>query len=107
MLKIEDIKTVHELSAFWFFVFAFFYAAMVLALRNDYLASTFLSLMRTLDIPFAFISLLYGGSTLLLQVNSPQEEEIRHPLLTWVIMAVCLLLFSIVAFVNWLLPATI
>jgi len=78
---------------------------MVLAFRNGYLADFFLSIMRILDIPFAFIALMYGGTTLALQLNMEKEEGTSP----WVIIIFAggLLLFAGVVFVNFAFPSTL
>jgi len=98
------LKNLQDASSFWFFVLAFFYVAMVLALRNGYLADFFLSLMRILDLPFAFIALLYGGTTLTLQLNFDQTDEMRS--FGWMlsIFILCLLLFGAVIIMNFGFP---
>lgn len=103
----EKIKTLHDASSFWFFVTAFLYVAMVLALRNGYLVDFILGIMRILDMPFAFVSLLYGISTLLLQLEYDGEGEVKN---TGWFLAICIvgmLLFAIVAFMNFAMPALI
>ena len=97
------IKNLHDVSALYFFFFAFLYIFMVLAFRNGLWADFFLSLMQILDMPFAFVSLMYGGTTLALQLDLEREEGVSPWVL--VIFAGCLLLFSVVAFANFAFPA--
>lgn len=103
MLK---IKNLHDVSSILFFLMAFAYVAMILAFRNDYMADFFLSLMRILDMPLAFVSLMYGGSTLALQLNMEKEEGETSP---WVIIifVLCLALFAGVAFINFGFPSNL
>lgn len=96
------IKNLHDVSAICFFILAFAYILMVLAFRNDFLADFVVSLMRILDIPFAFVALMYGGSTLALQLNLEREENTSPWVM--VIFAGALLLFVAVAFVNFAFP---
>ena len=103
----EKIKNIHDASSFWFFVTAFLYVAMVLALRNGYLADFVLGMMRILDMPFALVSLLYGITTLLLQLEYDEEGEVKN---TGWFLAICItgmVLFAIVAFMNFAMPALI
>lgn len=97
------IKNLHDVSAIYFFILAFAYIFMVLALRNDFLGDFFMPVMRIMDLPFAFISLMYGGSTLALQLNMEKEEGTSP----WVIIifAAALLLFAVVVFVNFAFPS--
>jgi len=99
------IKNLHDVSAIYFFILALAYVFMVLAFRNDYLADFFLSIMRILDIPFAFVALMYGGTTLALQLNLEREEGTSP----WVIIifAGALALFAGVVFVNFAFPSNI
>lgn len=103
----NKIKNLHDVSALYFFIFALAYVFMVLSFRNGYLAEFFLSIMRILDIPFAFIALLYGGTTLALQLNLEQDEESGFSPWILVIFAVSLLLFALVIFVNFAFPSAI
>ena len=103
MLK---IKNLHDVSSILFFLMALAYVAMILAFRNDYMTDFFLSLMRILDMPLAFVSLIYGGSTLALQLNMEKEEGEISP---WVIIifVLCLTLFAGVAFINFGFPSNL
>ena len=101
----NKIKNLHIVSSIYFFVFAFAYTAMVLAFRNGFMADFLLALMRILAIPFAFVSLLYGFSTLALQINRNEEGGLSPWIL--VILALCLALFAIVIFVNFAFPSQI
>ena len=96
-------KNLHDVSANLFFVFAFLFIGAALAFRNQFHADAMIFLMRLLDIPFAFIGLLYGGSGLYLQVNEGKEDEGS----VWgiIIFALCLLLFGAVVFVNFAFPS--
>ena len=103
----DKIKNLPSVSSFYFFVFAFTYVVMVLALRNGFLADFFLAIMRILDIPFAFVSLLYAGTTLVLQINVGKDEEKALSPWVLVILTACLLLFGIVVFINFAFPSQI
>lgn len=102
----NKIKNLHEVSRIYFFALVLAYVAMVLSFRNDLWAEFFLNLMRILDIPLAFVSLLYGGTTLALQLNLEKEEGTPSP---WVlvIFAGSLLLFALVVVVNFAFPSVI
>lgn len=101
----DKIKSLHSVSSVYFFILALIYVIMVLAFRNGFWGDFFLSLMRIFDIPFAFVSLVYGGSTLALQMNLGREEDSGASPWVLVILAVCLLLFGGVVFVNFAFPA--
>lgn len=96
-------KNLHNVSANLFFFLAFFYVFAALAFRNDFYASVMIFFMRLLDVPFASIALLYGGSGLYLQINEGKEDSGS----AWsiVIFAACLLLFGAVVFVNFAFPS--
>jgi len=96
-------KNLHDVSANLFFLLAFVFVAAALAFRNDFNASAAIFLMRVLDIPFAFVALLYGGSGLYLQINEGKEDA--ESAWSVVIFAVCLLLFGAVVFVNFAFPS--
>lgn len=106
-LRMDKIKNLHSVSAFYFFVLAMAYMIMVLAFRNGFLAEFFFAIMRILDIPFAFVSLLYGGTTLVIQINSNRREEEGSSPWVLVIFLVCLLLFGGVVFINFGFPSQI
>ncbi len=97
------IQNLHDVSAIYFFLLALAYVAMALAFRNDYMGEFFLSIMRILDMPFAFVSLMYGGTTLAIQLDMEKEEGTSP----WVIVifAVCLVLFAGVVFLNFAFPS--
>ena len=101
----DKIKSLHSVSSVYFFTLALAYVAMVLAFRNDFMSDFFLALMRILDIPFAFISLLYGGTTLALQMNMGREEDAGVSPWILVIFVICLLLFGGVVFMNFGFPS--
>ena len=102
----DKVKNLHGVSGFVFFVLALTYVVMVLALRNGFMADFFLAIMRILDIPFAFVSLLYGGSTLAIQVNANKAEDESSPWLL-IIFVACLLMLGVVVFVNFAFPSQI
>jgi len=98
-------KNIHNASADLFFILAFLYVFAALAFRNDFNASVMIFLMRLLDIPFAFIALLYGGSGLYLQINEGKEDTAS----AWsiIIFAFCLILFGAVVFMNFAFPSVL
>jgi len=98
-------KNLHDVSANLFFLLAFIYVFAALAFRNYFMADLMIFVMRLLDIPFAAIALLYGGSGLYLQINEGKEETGS----AWgiVIFAACLILFSAVVFVNFAFPSVL
>ena len=98
-------KDIHSVSANLFFLLAFAYVFAALALRSSFHATTMIFLMRLLDIPFALISLLYGGSGLYLQVNNGKENS--DSIWGILIIALCVILFAGVVFVNFAFPSKI
>lgn len=98
----DTTKDIHEVSANLFFLIAFAYIAAALAFRNTYMASEAIFLMRLLDIPFALIALLYGGTGLHLQLSSGHEEGAAWGI---IIFAVSIILFGAVVFVNFAFPS--
>jgi len=98
----ETTKDIHVVSANLFFLIAFAYIAAALAFRNTYMVSEAIFLMRLLDIPLAFIALLYGGTGLHLQLAGGREEESAWGI---IIFAVSILLFGAVVFVNFAFPS--
>jgi len=103
----DKIKSLHSVSSVYFFILAFAYVVMVLAFRNGFMADFFLAIMRILDIPFAFVSLLYGGSTLALQMNVGRDEEGGTSPWALIIFVLALILFIGVVFVNFAFPSQI
>lgn len=97
----EKIKNLHDISSFFFFVMAFGYVTMILALRNAYFSDFFLALMRILDLPFAFVALLYGASTLAMQLKTDQEGNIQNSAWLISIGIGALVLFAVVAVMNF------
>jgi len=101
----NKIKNLHSVASVYFFIFALAYGVMALAFRNAFMAEFFLDIMRILDIPFAFVSLLYGFSTLALQLNLEKDESGGVSPWILVILTVCLLLFGGVIFINFAFPS--
>lgn len=100
----NSLKNVHEVSAIYFFIFAFVYIFAILAFRNQVAADTAMIVMRISDIPFALVALLYGGSTLYLQLNENEDVATAWSI---IIAAVCILLFALVVFANFAFPSRI
>lgn len=100
----NSTKNLHEVSAIYFFVLAFAYAIAGLAFRNNLVIDPALLAMRILDIPFALVALLYGGSALYLELNEGEDTPT-----TWsiIVVAGCILLFGLVVFVNLAFPSRI
>ena len=99
----DTTKKIHDVSASLFFLFAFAYVFAALAFRNDYWPSLMIFGMRLLDLPFAALSLIYGGTGLFLQVNEAKEDSDS----VWgiLIFAICLVLFAAAVFVNLAFPS--
>ncbi len=100
-----NTKDLHDISAFYFFVLAFAYVIAALAFRNDYMGAYAILFMRVFDIPLALVSLIYGGTSLHLQLS---ENETR-PDAPWnlVILITCIALFGLAVFINFAFPSVI
>ena len=94
----SNAKNLHDISAIYFFILAFIYVFAVLAFRNGVMVDISSTAMRVLDIPFAMVALMYGGSTLYMQLSEEDDEETSP----WamIIFAVSLLLFGFVVFLT-------
>ncbi len=103
----NKIKSLHRVSAVYFFILAFAYVFMALAFRNHFLSAFILDLMRIIDLPFAFVALLYGGTTLALQINFGRSDEDGLSPWTLIVFMLCLLIFTIIAFINFVFPSII
>ncbi|MBU0727175.1 hypothetical protein KKA95_00655 [Patescibacteria group bacterium] len=91
-------KNLHDVSAIYFFILAFVYVFAALSFRNGFMIDVSSIAIRILDIPFAMVALMYGGSTLYMQISG--DDEGASP---WVmvIFAIALLLFGLVVFLNF------
>lgn len=98
----NSLKNLHEVSAIYFFVLAFVYAIAGLAFRNNLIVDPALLAMRILDMPFALMALLYGGSALYLELNEGEETATPWSI---VVVAGSILLFGLVVFVNFAFPS--
>ncbi|MFH0837677.1 MAG: hypothetical protein V1880_00205 [Patescibacteria group bacterium] len=98
----DSLKNLHEVSAKCFFVLAFAYAFSALAFRNGFFENGSLLFMQIMDVPFAFVALLYGGSALALELNEGEETPTAWSVL---VVAACILLFGAVVFVNFAFPS--
>ncbi|MBN2086879.1 hypothetical protein JW758_00885 [Candidatus Peregrinibacteria bacterium] len=99
----NNAKNLHDVSAVYFFILAFIYVFAALSLRNSFVVDYAALAMRVLDIPFAMVSLMYGASSLYMQINS-NEEEGTNPWIM-VIFAISILLFGFVVFLNFAFPS--
>ena len=99
----NQTKNLHNVSAIYFFIIAFIYILTALSFRNGLYTDTSSLIMRIMDIPFALVALIYGGSTIYMQLAG-KDEETTSP---WImlIFAICLLLFGLVVFVNFAFPS--
>ena len=97
----ENIKTFHNVSAMYFFLLAFIYVIAVLCFRNGFMPDLASVAMRILDVPFAMVALMYGGTSLYIQIAGEEETS------PWaiVIFAICILLFGVVLFMNYAFPS--
>jgi len=101
----NKLKNLHDVSALYFFALAFTYIVLALAFRNGAYTDWAMVGMKILDIPFAAVALLYGSSTLYLQLTDSDEEETSPWIM--VVVAFSLLLFGLVVFVNFAFPSII
>ncbi len=100
----DTTKNIHNISANFFFFLAFTYVVVALLFRNDMYVNAMIFLMRVMDMPFAFIALMYGGSGLYLQINEGKEDASAWGI---IIFALCLLIFGFVVFVNFAFPSVL
>lgn len=100
----NNLKNLQQASATFFFLFGFLYIVAAYFLRNSYMGDYALFYMRLADMPFLFVSLLYGGSTLLLSLGEPKEEG--SPWVT-IVFATCLVIFGLAVFMNFGFPSSI
>jgi len=98
--EMEKLKNLQDVSSFYFFVLAFLYIAMVLSIRNGFLPDVNVSLMRILDMPFALVALLYGGTSLALQLSFDEQGQLKDKSWTKVIFVGVFILFVAVALMN-------
>lgn len=98
-----NAKNLHDVSATYFFIIAFIYVFAALSFRNNFMVDYSTVAMRILDIPFAMVSLMYGASTLYLQIGSNNEEDANPWVM--VIFAISILLFAFVVFLNFAFPS--
>ncbi len=103
----EKLKNLQDVSSFYFFVLAFLYIVMVLSIRNGFMTDVNLSMMRILDMPFALVGLLYGGSTLALQLSFDDMGEAKESAWTRGIFIGVFVLFGLVLLMNVAFPAQI
>ena len=100
-----NAKNLHDVSAIYFFILAFIYVFAALSFRNSFMIDYATVAMRVLDIPFAMVSLMYGASTIYMQIGSDDEESTNPWIM--VIFAICILLFAFVVFLNFAFPSKI
>lgn len=98
----ETTRNLHGVTANLFFAIALVMMVAALAFRNGQMVSLATFLIRILDVPFALVALLYGGSGLYLQINEGRETSSVWGIL---VVAVCILMFGLVVFVNFAFPS--
>jgi hypothetical protein len=96
-------KNLHDASAIYFFLLGFIYVLAALSFRNGFMPDLAIVAMRILDVPFAMVALMYGGSSLYLQL-ADEKQETASPWIM-VIFAFCLVLFGAVVFINFAFPS--
>lgn len=94
----NNAKNLHDVSAIYFFILAFIYVFAALSFRNGFMIDMSSIAMRILDIPFAMIALMYGGSSLYMQISGDSEGTSPWVM---VIFALALILFGFVVFLNF------
>lgn len=99
----NNLKNLNVVSATFFFLLAFLYVASAYLIRNGLYGDFALFFIRIADMPFLLVSLLYGASTLLLDLDEPKEDSPW----TTIIFASCLVIFGLAVFLNFGLPSKI
>lgn len=94
LLDLQAVSTVY------FFVFGSIYFCLALFFHNGYEGPYIYTFFNILDIPFALASLLYAGTSLKL---SFLENDIHSRLWDILLLALGLILFLLVLYVNFLL----
>ena len=101
----NNVKNLHDVSAVYFFILAFIYVFAALAFRNGFFVDIASIALRILDMPFAMVALMYGASTLYMQIGEEEGEEDTTNPWVMVIFAVSLILFGFVVFLNFAFPS--
>lgn len=96
-------KNLHDISAIYFFALAFLYVISALALRNGFHPTVFEGIMRIFDLPFAFVGLFYGGSTIYLQMKGRNDEGISPWVM--VLFTFCMIIFAFMVFLTFAFPS--
>lgn len=101
----NQLKAVHDVSGFYFFLIAFLYVFSAIALKNQFYGQFALLFMRIFDVPAVGIALLYGGTSLAMQVKPIQDEEASP----WsvIIFVTCMILFGLTVFINFAFPSVL
>lgn len=99
----QTTQDLHDTGAFYFFLLAFAYAIAMYMFKNTYLAEWALLFMRVFDMPLLLVSLIYGGTSLILQIN--QGHEVQSSPWNMIILAASVLLFALGVFINFAFPS--
>lgn len=94
------LKNLQIVTGVFFYLFGFVFFILALLIHNQFNGNTPLILLKTLDLPFAFIALLYGG----LSLRSALGENIKSDMLDAVLMFIGVFLFALIVYLNFAFP---
>ncbi len=107
------LRDLHAVSEFFFYVFGFIFLFALLCWRNEFYPHIAEMTLRYGDLPFAFIALLFAGTSLRLSLTyenmktKESEEDTENPIIDTGFLVVGTFLFLIVVFVDLVLPDVI
>lgn len=94
------MKNLQFISGIFFFALGAVYFCIALLLQMDWVSSSFYVAFNILDVPFAFVALLYAGTTIKQSlIDSEIESFFIHQAVLWL----CFGLFIGVLYINYYL----
>ncbi|MDP7247184.1 MAG: hypothetical protein QF741_01005 [Candidatus Peribacteraceae bacterium] len=89
------VKYLHQLSAFLFFALGISFFAAYFLLKNEMMMTAAAWWMQRADLPFAFVTIMYGGLSLFRSLN-PNEKPANALALAITIPLIIFFLFLVV-----------
>ncbi len=108
------LRELHAMSELFFYLFGGLFLMAFLLWKNDVFAYQAELLLRYGDLPFAFLALLFGGTSLRLTFSDLLKEEsaligaedidAEHPILDAILIVSGLTLFLGLVYMDFALP---
>lgn len=93
----NQIKNIQIVSGCLFYILGFFAFSLIFLIHNQSFANMPLIILKSIDLPFALVGLLYGLSSLRLSLGKEKKSEIMDASLLFI----GVFLFMILVYFNF------